>query len=72
MGMSEYGVGLSEARTPEQMGFVSQAFRAGEDKAKLRIIQLLKQEQELVTKLVADPNYITNLIEREYDAQANG
>jgi hypothetical protein len=39
--MFEYDAELSSARTPEDMGFVSAAFRAGEIKSVERIISLL-------------------------------
>ena len=72
MGMSEYEVDLAEASTPEQMQFVAQAFRAGENKAKQRIIEIIAEEEALVAKLILDSNYVANLIEREYDVKANG
>lgn len=44
MGQHEYAVGLSAASTPEDMRFVADAFRAGQEKEGQRILKALEQE----------------------------
>ena len=42
LGQHEYPVELSKARTPEDMGFVSDAFKAGQQKERERISRELE------------------------------
>lgn len=65
MGQHEYAVGMSSV-APEDIPAVAFAFRAGEQKAIERIKQIVMDEQQLVAKLVLDPNFINKLIDEEY------
>lgn len=42
MAQHEYGVALSQASTPEDMGFVSIAFEAGISKERQRVLSIIR------------------------------
>lgn len=46
MGQFEYSVGLANASSPEDMGFVAKAFHAGQEKERNRIWAALQESSD--------------------------
>jgi hypothetical protein len=71
VGHFEYEVELSMAKSQEDMSFIAEAFRAGENKAVEKIIELIRSEDKLLAKMIVDDNYLVDLIQKEYNAKTS-